>query len=491
MKPSPIISPEQLAARGNQARAGLLSVLSAPTWSVREEAHAALLASVAEPIQRWRDDYEDEVPEYIINPEGVAIVPVTGVLLDREPTWWMNYYGASSIPHIGRMVAEAYEDTRAIAVALYVDSPGGHASGIATVADILWFLRQRGEKPLTAICKEVCSAAYHLASQTERIVITQECPTGCIGTVIIAADWSKFYQEMGVTVSRITSTGGETYKGAGAYGTELTDAQKEDWKRVCDESQALFNANVAKGRGIELTAATALADGRYYIGANALSLQLVDNVMSVDEALSILATGAEWPSQTPPANPPTPATEPEDTDDDNDTEAARKRQGAKGNLMNKAQELIARFQGKPKNDPQPPAEETTIGAELTALLENLSSAGITTSDQLTATLRDATNGKKAMEARRKEAEATAVKAFGQNTDRLERAKKAIASATDFDDLQSLSTVYEEQIPEALRGRGQQTTTETVTTTEEKETETEYLQRRKREEQEKNAKANAR
>lgn len=462
MKPSPIINPSQLAARGNEARAALLSVLAAPVWCVKDEAHAALLASATQPMERWRDDYEDEVPEYIINPEGVAIVPVTGVLLDREPTWWMNYYGASSIPHIGRMVAEAYEDSRAIAVALYVDSPGGHASGIATVADIIWNLKERGEKPLITMAKEICSASYHLGSQTERIVITQECPTGCIGTVIIAADWSKFYADMGVTVNRITSTGGETYKGAGAYGTELTKEQKDDWKRVCDESQDLFNAHVARGRGMELSEAIALADGRYYIGANALPLHLADNVMSVEEALSILATGAQWPDQTPPANPPTPDPGPADDDNDEDVEAARKRQGAKGNLIMTAQELLARFQGKPKNEEKPPTEETTISAELAAMLESLSSAGITTSDQLTTTLRDAANGRKAMEARRKEAESVAVKAFGQNTDRLERAKKAIASATDFDDLQNLQAVYEEQIPDAFKNpSGRQTVTEPV------------------------------
>lgn len=456
MKPSPIINPAQLTARGNEARAALLSVLAAPVWSVREEAHAALLSSAVQPMERYRDDYEDEIPEYIINPEGVAIVPVTGVLLDREPVWWMSYYGASSIPHIGRMVTEAYEDSRAIAVALYVDSPGGHASGLATVADIIFALRQRGEKRLITMAKEICSAAYHLGSQTERVVITQECPTGCIGTVIIASDWSKFYAELGVTVSRITSTGGETFKGAGAYGTALTDEQKADWKRICDESQALFNQHIARGRGMELSAAEALADGRYYIGANALPLGLADNVMSVDEALSFLSSGEEWPSQTPPATPPA-------TNDDTDTEeAARKqKQGAKGNLIMTAQELIARFQGKPKNDPQPPTEDRVAG-QIAELLDSLQSAGITTTDQLTATLRDAANGRKAMEARRKEAEATAVKAFGQNTERLDRAKKAIASAADFDDLQGLEAVYAEQIPAALaHPTGPQTVTTPV------------------------------
>ncbi len=488
MKPSPIINKEKAAARGNEARAALLYAASRPLWAIREDGERRLLSTIGDAsLSLWmmEEEYDDD-PDYVITEDGIAIIPVVGTLLDSEPNWWMNYLGYASTPHIGRMVQDAYEDSRVTSLALYVDSPGGQASGIATVANILFALRERGEKQIVALAKDACSAAYHLASQCDRIIVTPDGVTGCIGTVIIAADWSKMYAEMGVTVNRITSTGGETYKGAGAFGTELTDEQKADWKRICDESQSLFTANVARGRSLTPEAAAALADGRYYVGANGIALGLADNVMSIDEAMTLLAAGDEWPSP-PPTTSPDPETKPDEND-------ASRTGGQQANKELVPMNLPTAFLrgGKQKNEPAPePIAVPVLSPDAEAILASLDTAGITTSEQLTATLRDAGNGKKAMEARRKEAEATAVRAFAQNTDRLDRAKKAIASATDFDDLQNLEAVYAEQIPSALANPlGQQTTNTGVVLTEEKETEAEYLQRRKREEQEKNAKHNA-
>lgn len=466
MRPTPTLS-ERARAESDRARALFRSLLHEPVWSVREAAHAAavVLSEGVEIVAYWDDD-EDDAPWYEVTAEGVAVIPITGVLLDCEPTWWMNYMGASSIPQIGRMAQAAWEDSNVRAIALYTDSPGGHASGLAPVADILFAIREDGTKPLVALCKEACSAAYHLASQCGRIVASADAPMGCIGTLILARDYSKMYAENGISVERITSDGGEEFKGAGAIGTELTPAMKADWKRIANESQALFTEHVARGLEIELSAAAKLADGRYHIGQNAVALGLADNVMSLEEALLLLETGEEWPDTA------SPATVPDDTDDDTDqsrrdpahnsvvTDPANPRTGKektmertfsflRGGKKDLAPAPTAEKTEEQNKNTDPPAQITE--AELSALRQE--------NDRLKADNERLTAFRSNVVTQfRQAAEASAVRAFGQNTDGLARAQRSIAAVAESDPLHlvELAEDWERQTPGSYKPTAQTT-----------------------------------
>lgn len=453
----------QAKARAAQS-AALAHFNGSPLWSIRDDALTALTErlAAADPMAFWwdddDDDYEDDEPSYVITENGVALIPIQGILLDCEPSWWMSWLGGSSTPAIGRMARAAFEDARVREISLVADSPGGQASGLAAVADILFAIREEGTKRLTALCKEACSAAYHLVSQAERIIVAPDGVSGCIGTLIVARDVSKMYAEIGISVERITSTGGEKYKGAGTYGAPITEEQKADWKRVADESQELFNADVARGRGISDEEAQALADGRYYIGANAIPLNLVDTVMGLEEALMIVENGEEFPdNDAPPATLPAPAPSPEDNDDTNQSRRNAKtaipRTGKEKTTMSGP---LSFLRGGKKDTPLPPASEKNpetdqektaqaTEAELTALRaenDNLRAEN----KRLSAFRSDV------VKQFRDAAEQTAVTKFGQNTPELERAQRRIAAIAESDPLQlvDLAEEWEAAMPTSYR-----------------------------------------
>lgn len=471
----PLPPPGGLTPRTAAARTALGFALSdRVVWNCRDAARENLAAALTpENLSLWwvdPDDYEADPndPGYQLTPEGFAVVPMVGVLLDEEESWWMRYLGATSIPALGRRIAEAYDDRRAPnGVIIASDSPGGHAA-VSAVADIVADLVERGEKPIVTIGKQICSAAYHIASQTERISLTADGDAGCIGTLIVAQDWSGMYGQMGASVDRVTSDGAETYKGAGVRGTVLTPEIKADWKRLCNESQALFNQHVARGRGISEEDARALADGRIHIGRNAVALGLVDAVLSVEQAYTLLTTGEAWPESGPPEDPPT-------DDDDPKTET---KTATLPRTTRRVSLTIPAIAGKGKRPmdwfktrtaAKPAAEPTTddtaqyLSAEAELLLSRLQAAGIDSPEKFAALQRQAAEGEKALAWMREEAEKLAATALKPGTDELAEAKEILAACDSFVSLkreylahQRGAKAFRETVP-----TGQQTQSETV------------------------------
>lgn len=282
-----------ISARRSAAEDKLVAILSSNGADKEDGTDRVFIGSRPVPVAYWGGEGLDEETPYDITTDGVAIIPVCGMLVNMEPQYWFRWYGYCSTPMIGRMIDMAAADARVSKILLYISSPGGHSAGISEVAAKIWQVRQAGEKRIIGHGDDICSAAYHLGSQCEELYITKSGFSGCIGTLMTPADWSEAYAQFGIKRLRITSTGAETLKGAGTLGTKITAEQQADWKRLCDEIQALFNADVMQGRGFDAKAMTALATGQYWTGAVGVDKKLVDGVASAADVLAALGSGGE------------------------------------------------------------------------------------------------------------------------------------------------------------------------------------------------------
>jgi ClpP class serine protease len=238
----------------------------------------------------WREEEEDEEDEedcLAITADGVAVVQIVGVLVPWERRWWMgsSYASTPQVKDAFEQCLEGFLAGTIKRVFIYADSPGGIVSGMNGCADALLALRRAGCVVWVA-GPQMCSCMYWLASQASRIFLAKDGMTACIGTLLLLTDTSKMYQEMGVESLRITSTGAETYKGAGSWGTQITKDQRAMFARMCDEAQLPFTIAIADGRGIKLSEAKTWSDGQPWGALNALEMGMIDEIADPEEVFS-------------------------------------------------------------------------------------------------------------------------------------------------------------------------------------------------------------
>lgn len=245
-------------------------------------AHVAEGAAMVEPQAAFvaeggvEIDY-DRDEKLLIAEGGVALIDLSGV---------MTKYG-SSLSTAGSTVvarqrlARAMKSSKVKSILLRIDSPGGSVSGVDDLARDVAAANQ--VKPVTAYIEDIgASAAYYVASQAGQVLANASAVVGSIGVFMLIYDYSGEAAQLGIKAVLIKA--GEM-KGAGAPGTEITEAQKDEWQREVDEAYAMFVMSVARGRGMDESAARALADGRVWGVQDAQDKGLIDGVMTFAEAI--------------------------------------------------------------------------------------------------------------------------------------------------------------------------------------------------------------
>ncbi len=114
---------------------------------------------------------------------GVAIINIQGVITPKADLFTM-IFGGTSLETIGENLKTALEDDEVKSILFNVDSPGGVALGTAETAEIIHQAKTIGQKPIWSyVGRNCCSAAYWLASATEKIIVHRSALLGSIGVV--------------------------------------------------------------------------------------------------------------------------------------------------------------------------------------------------------------------------------------------------------------------------------------------------------------------
>lgn len=179
--------------------------------------------------------------------DGVAVIPVTGVLRDQVD-FMVRYFGASCYSLIERDFQSALNNESVKGILFYFDSPGGSAIGCKRVADRIF--DARGEKPIRSYVQGVCgSAAFYIASATDRIEATADSMVASVGTIYPHSECSKMCDEMGVKYTVFTNADSPK-KGHGNLYEPLSDESKATLQKFVDDYGRPFVEDVARYRGI-------------------------------------------------------------------------------------------------------------------------------------------------------------------------------------------------------------------------------------------------
>lgn len=244
-----------------------------------ERLHAAVVHQVEQTYYGSARGPEGPTKPFIFN-DGVAVIPVHGVLINRFNSSWGFVTGYS---YIRSMMRAALADDDVELIVYDVDSPGGDAPGCFELCEEIRASRE--VKPSIAVVDALsASGGYAIASSATRMVCTPSGSVGSIGVYWIHADLSERHKQMGVKYTIFEAPEGGAKMDGAPYGPMSERAAKEAQARVVkrwDEFVALVVAN----RSMDEEAVRE-TQARVYRADEALALTLIDAVSTPSEAVA-------------------------------------------------------------------------------------------------------------------------------------------------------------------------------------------------------------
>ena len=203
--------------------------------------------------------------------------------------------GARSADFV-ELVRRLRESKRVPAVVLDIDSPGGSAT--ASDDMFLGLERLAARKPLIAAIRGTgASGSYLAATAARRIVAQPHAIVGSIGVISAGPRLTRLLDRVGVSVSENRAG---RLKGMGAPWRDETDEERAKEQELVDAFYEAFVSRVAKGRGLPDAIVRDLATGEVWLGEQAVSLGLVDEIGDLERAVDLAAEAARVPARSAP-----------------------------------------------------------------------------------------------------------------------------------------------------------------------------------------------
>ena len=216
----------------------------------------------------------------------VAVVPVVGVLAKRA-NLFMQISGGTSTQMIQGWLAQAAADPAVAAIVLEIDSPGGQVDGVEQLAQQVQQIRADGKQVEAWINGVGASGAYWIASAAGRVFIADSTTVvGSIGVVATHVDVSKREAALGMKTTEITA--GKYKRIASSY-APLSEEGRATLQEQVDAIYSVFVEAVAGNRSVSVEQVLSdMADGRVFIGQQAVAAGLVDGVSTLDALVADL-----------------------------------------------------------------------------------------------------------------------------------------------------------------------------------------------------------
>ena len=210
----------------------------------------------------------------------VALLAVAIVVLPRPS-------GESRSDHVARIsidgmifddperdarLAKLAEDSRAKAVILRINSPGGTVAGSEALFHSIRAVAEK--KPVVAVMSEVAaSGGYVAALAADHVIARTTTITGSIGVRIDSFGFQQAMEELGI--ERRLLTAGDN-KGILDPFSPLREDQRDFLLGILERLHGQFIAEVREGRGDRLKGGDEIFSGLFWSGEQAVDLGLAD-----------------------------------------------------------------------------------------------------------------------------------------------------------------------------------------------------------------------
>ena len=213
----------------------------------------------------------------------VAVIYAEGEIVEGEE---LTEIAGDRFVHI---IDKVRKDKNVKAVVLRVNSPGGSVAASVKIREALDLLR--AEKPLVASYGDyAASGGYWISNGCQKIYADATTITGSIGVFSMIPEFSKVAKKVGVGIETI---GSNKHSDMLSLMRPFDNAELAYMQASVEDIYELFVKLVADSRNLTVDQVDAIAQGRVWAAADALQMGLIDEIGTLEDAISYAADLAD------------------------------------------------------------------------------------------------------------------------------------------------------------------------------------------------------
>ena len=239
--------------------------------------------------ERFEDVKAIQFPEYVKAKTAstskaskkVAVIYAEGNIIDG------NEKQQVAGDRFAGIIEDVRKDSTVKAVVLRVNSPGGSVMASEKIKAEIGLLKKRGVPVIASYGDYAASGGYWISAGCDKIYSNASTLTGSIGVFSMIPDISGTLKDkLHVNITPVNSNKhADMYSMMRPLDKAEVDYMQASVERIYDK----FTALVAEGRDMTVEDVDAIAQGRVWTGAEALQIGLVDEIGTIEDAITYAA----------------------------------------------------------------------------------------------------------------------------------------------------------------------------------------------------------
>ncbi|MDP9501148.1 signal peptide peptidase SppA [Bisgaard Taxon 45] len=218
------------------------------------------------------EDYLSLLPDRLSEEENsykIAVVNVEGAIIDGESD--EHEVGGDTI---ARLLRQAHDDDNVKAVILRVNSPGGSAFASEIIRQEVDNLQAIGKPVVVSMGAMAASGGYWIASTADYIIADKNTITGSIGIFALFPTFEKTLKKVGISADGVSTSALSSSSRLSGLSAEMSDILQLEIENGYDK----FLSVVSRGRGMTVEEVNKVAQGKIWLGEEAVKHNLVDEL---------------------------------------------------------------------------------------------------------------------------------------------------------------------------------------------------------------------
>ncbi len=191
---------------------------------------------------------------------------------------------------IVKAIKEARLDENVKAIVFRVNSPGGSA----LASDVIWretVLAQKTKPFIVSMGDVAASGGYYISCAADRIFAQPNTITGSIGVFGMLPNAQKALSEkLGITIDTVNTN---KHSDVGTILRGVNDVEYQYVQQSVEHIYDVFISKVALGRKTSKNKIDSIGQGRVWSGADAININLVDELGGINDAIAYAAKQAK------------------------------------------------------------------------------------------------------------------------------------------------------------------------------------------------------